>query len=119
MNINVDHLAFRVTNVDKVADLFKQLGYVEVRRTDHHGGAVELENPAQPGLVLEFTTLRADRNQVPGFDHCGLHLDSKEVLDQLLAGDFPAKDAPKKVPETGRWTSNWYDNDGIKWQFTV
>jgi glyoxylase I family protein len=106
------------SDLNKTSELFKQLGFVEVRRTDHHGGAVELENPEQPGLILEFTTIRQDRNQVPGFDHAGFNL-GEDQLKELLAAGFPEGDAPKLVPDSGRITSNWKDYDGIKWQFTL
>ena len=115
----IDHLAFRVSNIDNICKLFKQLGYVEVRRTAHHGGALEMENPKQPGLILEFTTLRQDRNQVPGFDHAGFNLEGEAALKELVAAGFPEGDAPKLVPDSGRITSNWKDYDGIKWQFTL
>ena len=115
----IDHLAFRVSDINKSCELFKQLGFVEVRRTTHHGGALEMENPQQPGLILEFTTIRADRNQVPGFDHAGINLDGEAALQELIAAGFPEGDKPKLVPDSGRITTNWNDFDGTKWQFTL
>ena len=117
--MKIDHLAFRVSDINQTGALFKKLGFVELRRTEHHGGALEMENPEQPGLVLEFTTLRPDRNQVPGFDHAGINLAGETQLKELIAAGVPAGDPPKLVPDSGRITTNWKDSDGIKWQFTL
>ena len=118
----IDHLAFRVSDIDKISGLLKQLGYVEVRRTAHHGGALEMENPEQPGLVLEFTTLDkkkdSDEMEEPGFDHAGFNL-TQEQLNELVAAGFPTAGNPRLNPESGRLLESFKDSDGIKWQFTV
>ena len=115
----IDHLAFRVTDIDKASVLMQQLGYVEMRRTNHHGGAVDMENPRQPGLTLEFTLIRKERNEKPGFDHACFKLDGQEQLDELVAAGFPATGKTSKVPGSGRVDESWKDYDGIKWQFCL
>jgi len=112
----VDHIAYRVADIDKISSLLQQLGYVELRRTKHHGGAVELENPKQPGLVLEFTINRKD--EVSGFDHVCFKLDGEEELNELIANDFPIDGEPHLSPDAGRFIVNFKDADGTKWQLT-
>jgi glyoxylase I family protein len=116
---SLDHLAFRVSDVNKIADLLKQLGYVEVRRTEHHGGAVELESPKQPGLVLEFSLLREAKGEAPGFDHASFFLDGEAQLKELEAAGFPVEAKTSLVPGSGRLKTDWRDPDNIKWQFTM
>ena len=119
MVTKIDHLAFRVSDIDKTYDLLKQLGYVVVRRTDHHGGALEVESPEQPGLVLEFTMLRQEKNEVPGFDHACFSLKDEAELQGLVEAGFPVTGKLHLVPGSGRMTESWKDNDGTKWQFVL
>ena len=119
MTTKVDHLAFRVSDLDKITDLMKQLGYVEVRRTTHHGGAVEMESPAQPGLILEFTLLLTHKGEVPGFDHACFSLEGMEQYEELVAGGFPSNNPPHLSPGSERLITNFKDSDGTKWQFVI
>ena len=114
----INHLAFRVSDLDKTSELFQKLGYVEVRRTTHGEGAVEMESPAQPGLILEFTLPKRAEEKL-GFDHAGFTLEDEDELKRLVAAGFPETTEPKLVPGSGRTTSNLKDHDGIKWQFNL
>ena len=114
----INHLAFRVSDLDKTSALFQQLGYVEVRRTAHGVGAVEMESPQQPGLILEFTLPKREGEKL-GFDHAGFTLDGEDELKKLVEAGFPETSEPKLVPGSGRTTSNLNDHDGIKWQFNL
>lgn len=122
MKTLIDHLAFRVSNVDATGDLLKQLGYVEVRRTDHHGGALELENPNQPGIILELTTIgkkkNSDEMEVPGFDHACFSLTESD-LQTLVANGFPTAGKPKLNTQSGRMCESFKDSDDTKWQFVL
>ena len=112
----VDHIAFRVKDIDKISNLLQQVGYAELSRTEHHGGAVLLESPKQPGLVLEFTVLR--EGEVPGFDHVCFKLDGEKELNELMSSGFPIYGEPS-LSSAGRYIANFKDPDGNKWQLTL
>ncbi len=117
MKTYIDHISCQVTDLDAMSALMQQLGYEEIRRTGHHGGAVEMKHPAQPELVLEFTMIR--QGEEPGFNHVCFGLENREVVDQLRENGFPLTGELHLSPGSGRYITNFKDPDGGKWQLTV
>lgn len=116
MQACIDHVNFQVTDVEKTAELMQQLGYAVIRRTNHHGGAIELESPAQPGLVLELTSLR--EGETPGFNHVCFRLESEQNFQSLQDHNFPLTGPSHVSAGSGRRIANFKDPDQLKWQLT-
>ncbi|WP_320957791.1 VOC family protein [Enterocloster asparagiformis] len=116
MKTYVDHINYQVTDLDRISALMRQLGYVEIRRTEHHGGAVEMKNPAQPELVLEFTLIRD--GEKPGFNHICFGLEGEQDVASLKASGFPLTGDLHFSSGSGRYITNFKDPDGNKWQIT-
>ena len=116
MKTYVDHIAYQVTDLEKISALMQKLGYIEIRRTEHHGGAVEMKNPAQPELVLEFTLIR--QGETPGFNHICFGVEDENTLKALKEEGFPLTGEPHFYPGSGRTIVNFKDPDGNKWQLT-
>ncbi len=113
----VDHIAITVPNVNQMAEFFKQLGFEEIRRTDHHGGAVEVKLPGEHQVILEFTTLRATEN--PGVNHVAFLVDDCEkTVTALQAKGIEFDSVAHKVPETGRVIASFRDPLGFRLQLT-
>lgn len=113
----IDHIAYRVTSLDEISNLMQQLGYVELRRTTHHGGAVEMESAKQPGLILEFTL--TGEGEASGLDHICFKLEQEENFNELMESRFPLDSKPRLSPGSGRLIANFKDADGSKWQLTL
>ncbi len=113
----VDHIAITVSDVNQMAAFFKQLGFEEIRRTDHHGGAVEVKLPGERQVVLEFTTLRATEN--PGVNHVAFLVDDCEKsVAALQAKGVKFDSVAHMVPETGRVIASFRDPQGFRLQLT-
>ncbi len=113
----VDHIAITVPDVNAMAAFFTRLGFEEIRRTDHHGGAVEVKLPGEAQVVLEFTTLRANEN--PGVNHVAFQVDDCERAVSALEAKGVRFDAgAHKVPESGRVIASFRDPLGFRFQLT-
>ena len=113
----VDHIAITVPNVNAMAEFFTRLGFTEVRRTDHHGGAVEVKLPGEGQVVIEFTTLRANEN--PGVNHVAFQVDNCEkAVAELQARGVTFDSGAHKVPESGRVIASFRDPLGFRLQLT-
>ncbi len=113
----VDHIAITVPDVNQMAAFFKHLGFQEVRRTDHHGGAVEVKLPGEGQVILEFTTLRANEN--PGVNHVAFRVaDCEKAVTHLQARGIKFDSGAHKVPESGRVIASFRDPLGFRLQLT-
>ena len=112
----IDHIAFVVANPEKTAEMLARIGYHVTRRTPHHGGSVEVESEAQPGLILELCTKREQDSL--GFNHVCMRLADQAAYDELEAQGMTFNKAPHLSVDSGRWITNHIDEDGIKWQVT-
>lgn len=119
MAISIDHIAIRVVDPEKTAAFLEKIGYEVTRRTAHHGVAVELQSPEQPGLVLELTALLEHNGvkEVPGIDHIAFGLDSEEAYTGLADQGYEITDMPHIVKVSNRKVASYKDVDGVKWQF--
>jgi glyoxylase I family protein len=113
----VDHIAVTVPNVNAMAAFFKRMGFEEIRRTDHHGGAVEVKLPGEGQVVFEFTTLRGTEN--PGVNHVAFQVDDCErAVAELQANGIAFDSVAHTVPETGRVIASFRDPLGFRLQVT-
>ncbi|CAG0955394.1 partial methylmalonyl-CoA/ethylmalonyl-CoA epimerase, partial [Anaerolineae bacterium] len=84
MITRVDHIEMVVPDIDIVAEFFKKLGFEEVRRTAHHGSAVEMRLPGQDQVLFEFHTGHA--TEVPGINHIAFKVeDCQATVAELKA----------------------------------
>lgn len=106
----LDHIDLVVEDVQKLSTFLISLGFSELRRTDHNGGAIELRFPGagdQP--VLELTPAHAEgRDSLPlGLRHIALRCaDLDEACTALAAGGYDLTGPPKTIAHTGRRLTN-------------
>jgi glyoxylase I family protein len=113
----VDHIGVSVPDVEMMAEFFGGMGFEVVRRTDHHGGCVEMRLPGENQVLFEFTLLRGE--EVPGVNHVALEVDDAAAM----AADLKAKgvkfsDEAHKVAGSGRVVANFRDPLGFRLQLT-
>ena len=84
MIVGLDHIEFCVGNIEEVADFFKKLGFTEVGRSDHHGGAVMLMSPGTQGILFEFHY--GKDTEAPGLNHLAFKVDNMEETYRDLMG---------------------------------
>lgn len=113
----VDHMAFVVEDPKKTAALLEKFGYQFYRETAHHGGSVEVEDPAQKGMIIELCTKRPQDSI--GFNHACLRLESREEYQELADAGLKFTGELHFSSESGRYVNNCVDDDGIKWQITI
>jgi glyoxylase I family protein len=117
MIIAVDHVEICVPDIDAIAEFYKKLGFIEVRRTKHHGDAVELKLPGENQMIFEFHTGKEE--EVPGLNHFGFRVDNIEAAyaDAKAKGiEFITPIATAK--STGRSTVNFRDPAYMRHQLT-
>ena len=115
----IDHLAFRVSDLDETQAFMEKLGYEVKRRTTHHGAALEMFSPKQPEVTIEFTILVESKGETPGFDHACFRLKDEDEFNDLEEAGFPVKNKPYMVPGSDRRVSSFKDHDEIKWQIVI
>jgi glyoxylase I family protein len=117
MITRIDHLEICVADIDAVAEFYKKLGFIEIRRTTHHGQAVELALPGENQVVFEFHTGKEE--EVPGLNHIAFYVDNMEES----VAEFEAKGIKFITPistakSTGRTTCNFRDPTHQRHQLT-
>ncbi|OLO28119.1 hypothetical protein BTR23_18615 [Alkalihalophilus pseudofirmus] len=113
----IDHIEICVGEIDKMADFFKKLGFTEVRRTDHHGGAVEMLMPGEQGIIFEFHVGKAV--EAPGINHIAFKVDDiDETYSNLQAVGVEFIAPPKKSSNRGTSMLNLRDPYHMRYQFT-
>lgn len=116
MIIGVDHLEFVVADIDAVAEFFVKLGFTEVRRTEHHGEAVEIRVPGPEGIILEFHTGLS--TEPPGLNHIAFRVDNTQAtVEQFAAAGIVIPDA-KIADKSGRSISSFRDPSYNRWQLS-
>jgi glyoxylase I family protein len=115
----VDHVEICVRDVDAVAEFYKKLGFIEIRRTTHHGGAVELKLPGDNQMVFEFHNAK-DYEETPGLNHFGFRVDNIEqaVADAKAQGIEFITDI-MTAKSTGRKVANFRDPSYMRNQLTT
>lgn len=113
----IDHIAFVVEEPKKTAALLEKFGYRIHRETAHHGGSVEVEDPAQKGLIIELCTKRPQDSL--GFNHACLRVESREEYERMVDEGIKFTGELHLSPDSGRYINNHVDDDKIKWQITI
>lgn len=109
----LDHIDIVVDDIERMAEFLLSIGFSEIRRTDHNGGAIELRFPggdSQP--ILELTSANG-AGRAPfalGLRHMALRCaDLDNAYAVLSAEGFQFTGAPKLIPHTGRRLTNIKD----------
>lgn len=113
----VHHIEIVCRDVNEMADFFKTMGFEEIRRTDHHGGAVEVKLPGEGQVIFEFHQMDGQEN--PGINHIALLIDdSEKTVAELKAKGLKVDKGPFMFAQTGRLLTNCRDPQGFRLQFT-
>ena len=116
MITGIDHLEICVADIDAVAEFYKKLGFEEVRRTKHHGDAVELRIPGTK-TIFEFHTGKEE--EVPGLNHIAFRVDDIEAAVAELQDKGVTFITPiSTAKSTGRSTANFRDPTYQRHQLT-
>lgn len=113
----IDHIDMAVEDVEACAAFYEGMGFRVTRRTDHAGGAVELQFPGegqQPVLEL-IPCVKPDGTRIatPGIRHIGLRCkDIRAAHSELSQRGYPFKNEPRYVAVTERWLANTTDPSG-------
>jgi catechol 2,3-dioxygenase-like lactoylglutathione lyase family enzyme len=111
----IDHIELIVRDVDAHIELFEKLGFNVLTRTDHHGGAAELQLPGENQPIIEIHEVSGE--EVIGINHIALRVDdAAEAYEKLSADGIPFTRGPKLIPVTGRTTVELRDPDGWRIQ---
>lgn len=112
----VDHIEIVVRDVDEMAEFFRRMGFEEVRRTEHHGGAVEMKLPGPDQVIFEFHQMEMQEN--PGVNHIAFLVeDSEATVAELKAKGMKFDKGPYLFQTTGRILTNFRDPQGFRLQF--
>lgn len=91
----IDHIEICVKDLDAAADFFTKMGFAEIGRTNHHGGAVELRVPGEQNILIEFH--RGLPTETPGLNHIAFLVDDMQTTGAELTGKGIEFDAPPKT----------------------
>ena len=115
MLLRLDHIDLAVADVDSMARLFEKLGFQEIRRTDHHGLAIEMRLPGENQTVLELHGCKS--GEEAGVNHIAFLVDDCEssVAElKTLGVDFESP--VKRIPSSGRTVCTVANTPGIRLQ---
>lgn len=118
MITGIDHIEICVADIDATAEFFKKLGFVEIRRTKHHGDAVELSLPGENQTVFEFHTGKEE--EVPGLNHIAFRVDDVEAaVAELEEKGVKFITSVITAKSTGRKVANFRDPNYTRYQITT
>lgn len=112
----VDHIDLRVADVEESVAFFKQLGFIEVRRTEPPRLSVEVALPGPDQVVFEVRS--AGEGEKPGVNHIAFRTEGPDALEELKARGLRFDREANFVKDTGRTVSNFRDSNGNRWQLT-
>lgn len=111
----IDHIEIEASDATEMAEFMKKLGFVEHRRTEHHGTSYELEPADGDGPIFEIHTVEGE--EVPGINHVAFAVeDIEEKTEELEEKDVTVDRGPYHVEATGRTITNFRDPDGRRFQ---
>ncbi|GAA1022668.1 hypothetical protein Aple_092390 [Acrocarpospora pleiomorpha] len=115
MIIGIDHIEIVVADIDAMSTFFQTLGFTEVRRTDHHGQAVEMLVPGTEGTIIEFHTGHA--TEPPGLNHIAFRVDDcAATVEELRGAGVPIPRDAKVAANSGRLVASFRDPMYQRWQ---
>ncbi len=113
----LDHIEFIVSDPQKTVELLKHFGYEIVRHTEHQGGAYEIACKEQPGLILEI--VKARPQDTLGMNHPAFLVKDTQEYEQIKKEIDYEPTQLHFVQGSGRYVSNIYDENNIKWQMIL
>ncbi len=114
----INHIELIVLDLERQVELFKQLGFEELRRTEHHQVSVEMKLPDQE-IIWELHEL--EKNEVIGVNHIGFEVDDAPAAYEALKDKgVKFQDTPShyNVPDIDgkTWTvANFRDTSGFRY----
>ena len=115
MITGIDHIELIVRDLETYISFLERLGFETVRRTDHHGGSIEMKPPGAGQPVFELH--QAHGEEVIGVNHIAFKVDDVEsAYESLKDGDIRLSGPPGHVRATGRTNLNLRDPDGWRIQ---
>lgn len=116
MITGIDHIEIIVRDLDDYVDFMTSLGFETLRRTDHHGGSVEMKPPGDGQPVFEIHQVNGE--EVIGINHIALKTDSAEEAHVSLRenGKIRVESGPRYIESTGRTNVDIRDPDGWRIQ---
>ncbi len=117
MILGIDHIEICVKDIDLAAEFFKNMGFTELNRTAHHGGAVEMRVPGDQNILIEFH--RGLPTETPGLNHIAFLVDDMQQTVATLAEKGIEMDAPPKTSSNrGCQMASLRDPAHMRYQFT-
>ncbi len=117
MLTRLHHIAIAVRDVEQMVEFLKALGLEEVRRLDHHGGAVEMSLPGENQVILDFHKV-GEREDL-GVNHIAFLVDDPMATDaELKSKGIKFTDDGFQVRPSGRMSANIPDANGVTVQLT-
>ncbi len=115
MITGIDHIELIVRDLDDYVAFLTTLGFETLRRTDHHGGSVEMKPPGEGQPVFEIH--QASGEEVIGINHIALKIDDAAAAHKALQGtDIRVESGPRFIASTGRTNVDIRDPDGWRVQ---
>ncbi len=114
----IHHIELIVLDLERQVDLFKQLGFEELRRTDHHQVSVEMKLPDE-AIIWELHEL--EKNEVIGLNHIGFEVDdAPAAFEEFSARGVKFQNTPyhHDVPDIDgkTWTvADFRDASGFRY----
>tara|TARA_Y100001934_G_scaffold256504_1_gene324575 strand:+ start:216 stop:584 length:369 start_codon:yes stop_codon:yes gene_type:complete len=112
--LGIDHIELIVRDLEEYVVFMKTLDFSERRRTNHHGGSVELAAPGEGQPVFEIH--QASGEEVIGVNHIALRVADANAAHEQLSRQGVRTNPPNHVESTGRTTVNLRDPDGWRMQ---
>ena len=114
----IHHIELIVLDLERQVDLFKRLGFEELRRTDHHQVSVEMKLPDQE-IIWELHEL--EHSEVIGVNHIGFEVeDAPEAFEAFSAAGVKFQNTPYHydIPDLDgkTWTvADFRDTSGFRY----
>ena len=114
----IHHIELIVLDLERQVDQFKQLGFEELRRTEHHQVSVEMKLPDQE-IIWELHELEG--SEVIGVNHIGFEVDdAPAAFEAFKAKGVKFQNTPSHydVPDIDGKTwnvANFRDTSGFRY----
>ncbi len=113
----LDHIEFIVSDPERTVKMLHYFGYEVIRHTAHQGGAYELACKEQPELILEI--IKARPQDSLGMNHPALAVEDRDAYSRIKEEISYIPRELHLVKSSGRYVSNIFDENGIKWQMIL
>ena len=117
MITQIDHIEIIVRDVEAHVAFYQKLGFKLLMRTDHHGGAAELQLPGPNQPILEIHTVQGEENI--GINHIGFQADDViKTYNEISSRGIRFNGEPYRNKHTGRANVRFRDPDGWRLQLS-